>query len=374
MTLRAFIHEKLKSILSVLTLAGTLSLSVQAEEKTDAKQHENLDPVKSQFTYSFNDISDQLVIITCTSPQGQSAGSGFIAHMDGKNYIFTNQHVILGADKISFKTVNGIKLKPRKVELSMTRDIARLEIQGTNALPISTQVKMNSIVAVFGNSEGAGVGTELYGTVNGIGSDLIETSAEFVSGNSGSPVLNLNKEVIGIAAYVRTSRNHIMKKGTKFENKTRRFCYRLNGVEWKTVRWKTYNEKYGKLYRQSEMLSDGIFEIINSWSDSPLSKISISDNPERNLTSWAKSHNQVIQKYNRGTHKKRNILTEYSDSLENLSDVCRGRARQINMFSEQRDLTGFLREQFDSQSSSLDYAAKIIDRCGDTIFSYRDEI
>ncbi len=366
MYLKTTILQTLASVLVLFAGAATAAPESDADASSTGSA-----PVGAQFSYGFNDVADQLVIITCRGERGKRFGSGFVATMDGKTYIFTNQHVILGADKISFKTATGATLRPRRVELSMTRDIARLELEAPDGLAISDVVEMNNPVAVFGNSEGAGVGTELYGVVNGVGSELLETSAEFVSGNSGSPVLNQNQEVLGIAAYVRVSSRHAMKEGTQFENKTRRFCYRLTGVSWKEVNWKRYNDKYGKLYRRSQIMTDGIFDIIGSWSSSPLTRVSVDDNPERALTSWAKSHNEVVGKFNRDAQNKRGMMTEYSESLKKLSEVCRGRARQIDLFAEQRDLTGFLRDEFEKQSMSLEHAAKVIDRCGDLIYSYR---
>ncbi|VGO16108.1 Putative serine protease HtrA [Pontiella desulfatans] len=368
----------------LLLVAALAAVPVVAETESDEEarekqrkrnelknKQESQALISAQFSYGFSDVADKLVIISCKSEQGKTFGSGFVARMDGKTYIFTNQHVIMGADKISFKTASGTQLKPRSVELSLTRDIARLELETDHAFDIGNEVEMDIPVAVFGNSEGAGVGTELFGVVNGLGAELVETSAEFVSGNSGSPILNLSQEVLGIASYVRVSRNHAMKEGTKFENQTRRFCYRLSGVEWKSVRWTHYNKQYGKLYRQSEMLYNGIFEIIKNWSESPLAKVSIEDNPERSLHSWAKSHNEVISRFDRSSAHKRQLMTEYAESLKKLSGVCRGRARQISMFSEQRELTGFLREEFEKQSGSLDYAAQWIDQCSAMIYSQR---
>lgn len=365
-------------------LLGMTTCSVFAAEDSDEESREKQrkknelkikqdeqDLISAQFSYGFDDISDHLVLINCESDLGKSSGSGFIAKMGDKFYIVTNQHVILGADKISFKTASGKTLKPRRIELAMNRDVARLELNTDSGFVLSNVVQMDIPVAVFGNSEGAGVATELYGTVNGIGAELIETSAEFVSGNSGSPILNLNGEVLGIVTYVRISRGSAMKEGTKFENKTRRFCYRLNGIEWKGVKWKQYNDKYGKLYRQSEQLTEGIYEIIISWGGAPLAKINIEDNPERTLTSWAKSHNEVIGKHNRSGNKSRAFATDYSNSLKKLSGVCKNRARQIGMFSNQRDLTGFLRDEFEQQSNALDYLAKVINQISDTAYVLR---
>ncbi|RLA42372.1 MAG: hypothetical protein DRQ97_14085, partial [Gammaproteobacteria bacterium] len=150
--------------------------------------------IKAQFEYSFNEISDKLVTVTCTSNRGRSFGSGFVATLNGKTYLFTNQHVIIGADKISFKTAYGETLRPRGVELAASRDMARLLLaDGTEGFEITSKMSIGSPIGVFGNSEGGSVATELYGKVTSVGSEVVDVSADIVSGNSGSPVLNLDQ-------------------------------------------------------------------------------------------------------------------------------------------------------------------------------------
>jgi hypothetical protein len=328
--------------------------------------------VKEIFEYSFNDICDKLVTISCSSDRGRSAGSGFIAKMGNKVYLITNQHVILGADKISFQTATGRQLKPRNVELSGTRDIARLLLSDEEGFDIATSIEMDTPVGVFGNSEGGGVATELYGKVKGVGAEVIEVSADFVSGNSGSPVLNPNQEVIGIASYVKYSDDSKMKEGTRFEDQTRRFCHRLTGTRWGAVKWKEYNDRYGKSYRKNEELVDSIFDIANLWYKDPFGKVTGDDHSDMGLRKWSTAHNHMVNRIvrlsdkGRATHHQLNntnkqIRKDMADSAEALSEVCRSRARNLKFLSERKELTGFLREEFESMSRRLEYAAEQID-------------
>ncbi|MCF7817743.1 MAG: serine protease [Kiritimatiellales bacterium] len=341
--------------------------------------------IKAQFGYSFNDIADKLVIIE----HELGSGSGFLAKMDDKYYIITNQHVILGADQISFKTATGEQLRPIKVELSTTRDIVRLELATESGFALSESIEMGIPIGVFGNSDGGAVATELYGKTSGVGGDVIEVSADFVAGNSGSPVLNLDQQVIGIASYVKFSRKSKMKEGTKFENKTRRFCYRLTGTQWQTVDWKLYNKKYGKLYRANEQLVDSIFEIIGQWYENPFKKVTVENHPDQELCRWSDAHNLMVNRITRLSDKGRasphelnntnqQIRKDIGDSAGALSAVCTGRARQISLLASQRELTEFMRKEFESNASSLEYAAKAIDRFGDKLtdinfFRFKDD-
>ncbi len=339
---------------AVGVLSSALPLFCRAEEK-----------IEDKFDFTFDDIAYHVVVIECESDGNKIAGSGFIALDNDAPYLYTNQHVILGADKINFTTTTGYRIKPRGIELAATRDIARFPLSDEDGFAIADRVSMGTPVAVFGNSEGQSVATELYGKITGVGADIIEVSADFVSGNSGSPVLNAKKEVVGIASYVRESREHGMKKGTRFENSVRRFCYRVDRLDWMKVNWKKYNDKYGKLYFQSSALVDGIVEIINTWSDKPHNHIALTGTAERALTSWAASHNDIILKKDSA-----NFDADYGSSVLELASLCKGRSRQTRMFSEQRELTGFLREEFEKQSRWLGDAAENIERFGKEMIEF----
>lgn len=324
------------------------------QKKAEAERDTEEAEIKDQFSYTFDDVYDKLVIIECKGSHGAWSGSGFIAAMDGKTYIFTNQHIVLGADTVSFKTAKGDILRPRVVELSAERDIARLLIEDREALAISDNISMSAPLAVFGNSEGGGVATELYGKVTGVGADLVEVSAEFVSGNSGSPVLNQNKEVIGIASYVRHSQPSRMKKGTRFEDKVRRFCYRLTNVRWARVNWKKYNAEYGSAYRENEAMVETILNVVNGLYDEPFGRVT-ENYTDSALARWSVQHNRAV---NSAGNQRR---TDVHKSTKALADFCNRRARNIKLNLETRGMTGFLREESEGFMYSFEYASEAID-------------
>lgn len=342
----------------------------RAKDKREAEQAE----IKAEFPYTFDDVSDKLVLIECKGRHGKWFGSGFVAVMDGKTYIFTNQHIILGAETISFKTAQGETLRPRAVELSAARDIARLLLEDHEGLTISDNLSMGAPLAVFGNSEGGGVATELYGKVTGVGAELVEVSAEFVSGNSGSPVLNLDQEVIGIASYVRYSTPSKMKEGTQFEDKVRRFCYRLTQVRWARVNWKKYNGEYGDTYRETQKLVESILNVVNGWYENPFGPVS-ENHSDHDLRKWSNEHNRMVSHIVRLSDKgrasvselnntNRQIRNDIGDSAEALSTFCKRRARFVEFTTQKRDLTGFLRDEFESSVYRLEYASEAIDYFG----------
>lgn len=376
---KSLVPSKLFSLAFCMLLSMALSpaFSVRAADDSEAEE-----AIKAQFPYTFNDVSKNLVIIESKTSLGGMAGSGFIAKVDDKTYIFTNQHVIMGADSIEFKTVTGETLKPLGVELSLQRDIARLPIADRDdALVISDGVAMDIPLAVFGNSEGGGVATELYGKVTGVGSDLLEVSAEFVSGNSGSPVLNMDQEVIGIASYVRYSEPSEMKEDTKFENKVRRFCYRLTDVNFAPVNWRTYNEKYGKPYLETQSTIDSVVAIIEEWGEEPFGRVPTDNLPDISLNRWSSKHNKMVERVSEIIRKQRasrstlnKLRDEIHQSARDLSNISHRLAIEMEDKAEDPALTGFLREEFESYAGGLEFISEVLELAGQEIADYIDNL
>ena len=141
----------------------------------------------------------------------QSEGSGFIVRADG--YIYTNYHVLEGADRIDVKLKDGREFPANVVGTDEKTDVAVIKIEGTN-LP----------VVQFGDSDAVRVGqfafaigapfkldyTFTYGVISGKGrtkllatggysiSDYLQTDASINPGNSGGPLCDIDGKVIGM--------------------------------------------------------------------------------------------------------------------------------------------------------------------------------
>jgi len=138
-------------------------------------------------------------------------GSGFIFSKDG--YIFTNEHVIDKADKITVTLSDGSKYDAKVVGKDENYDVAILKIDADKALPVmklgeSNNLEVGEWVLAIGNPFGlqqtltvgiiSALGRNLPIGRNKVYSDLIQTDASINPGNSGGPLINMNGEVIGI--------------------------------------------------------------------------------------------------------------------------------------------------------------------------------
>src|SRR5437764_7605838 len=141
----------------------------------------------------------------------QSEGSGFIVRPDG--YIFTNFHVVEGADRVQVKLKDGREFPAKVVGTDEKTDIAVIKIDATN-LPV---VQLGDSEAVRVGQFAFAIGapfkldyTFTYGVISGKGrskllatsgysiSDYLQTDASINPGNSGGPLCDIDGKVIGM--------------------------------------------------------------------------------------------------------------------------------------------------------------------------------
>jgi serine protease Do len=141
----------------------------------------------------------------------QSEGSGFIVRPDG--YIFTNFHVVEGADKIDAKLRDGRNFPARIVGMDEKTDIAVIKIDAKD-LPVVQLGDSDAVrVGQFAFAIGAPFKldyTFTYGVISGKGrsklfqsggysiSDYLQTDASINPGNSGGPLCDIDGKVIGM--------------------------------------------------------------------------------------------------------------------------------------------------------------------------------
>lgn len=184
----------------------------------------------------------------CVTISGENGrGSGFIIHSEGRYYVVTNNHVIQEIINPTIIDISGCKLDVDVVYASVVRDLCFLDVSNSifrefngnhDSLMLENNVhtlEYGIPVSCYGDSEGTGVIVKCDGQLNGIGPLELEASCPFVSGNSGSPLINNQTgRVIGVATYIHDLNSSGFAKGTRFskddDNIPRRFFTRIDNT------------------------------------------------------------------------------------------------------------------------------------------------
>ena len=141
----------------------------------------------------------------------QSEGSGFIVRQDG--FIYTNFHVVEGADKVIVKLKDGREFPGRIAGTDEKTDIAVVKVEANN-LPVvqmtdSDQVRIGQFAFAIGAPFKLDY-TFTYGVISGKGrsklletggyniADYLQTDASINPGNSGGPLCDIDGKVIGM--------------------------------------------------------------------------------------------------------------------------------------------------------------------------------
>ncbi len=153
-----------------------------------------------------------------------ATGTGFV--FDANGHIVTNNHVVQNADRFEVLFPNGSRRAAEVVGMDVDSDLAVIRVDslpdGVGPLPLgnSREIKVGQFVVAIGNPFGQQSSMSL-GIISGLGRSLasqriaegggryslpqvIQTDAPINPGNSGGPLLNLNGEVVGINAAIRS--------------------------------------------------------------------------------------------------------------------------------------------------------------------------
>jgi hypothetical protein len=191
-------------------------------------------------------------------------GTGFVARHGTETFFYSNAHVVSGNSTLDFRTLSNVRIPVGELQVSRTVDLIRspttsIETSLSVMENIDSSISIGDEVIVLGNSDGLGTVTELRGKVTGIGPTQIEIDAEFVNGNSGSPIIHApSGKVIGVATFAIVPNLTALNTGTEMAN-VRRFGVRIDtAAEWDQPTWSRFVKEAQKL-KQIESRTFSLF-------------------------------------------------------------------------------------------------------------------
>jgi hypothetical protein len=172
-----------------------------------------------------------------------------------------------------FSRLDGSQIRVTAPEAGGARDVIRFSVTD-HAHPLEILQNLDAVarigddVVVLGNSGGGGVVTSLSGKLVGIGPDRIEVTAEFIPGNSGSPIIHVpTGKVIGVATYLTKRYEEFSGRqaGSNDKDMTiRRFGYRLDRMDrWDPVNWAKFHAEAEQMRKISALTAD-VFDFIEA--------------------------------------------------------------------------------------------------------------
>jgi serine protease Do len=201
------VHQLNSAFTRVFEIIAPTVVIIEVTKKNDGNENPTLDDLFFQGPQDENAPRRN----PRNSQPVQSEGSGFIVRADG--YIYTNYHVLEGADRIDVKLKDGREFQAKIVGTDEKTDVAVIKIEATN-LPVAQFADSDAVrVGQFAFAIGAPFKldyTFTYGVISGKGrskllatggysiSDYLQTDASINPGNSGGPLCDIDGNVVGM--------------------------------------------------------------------------------------------------------------------------------------------------------------------------------
>lgn len=234
-------------------LARAIVLAAEKEKKEEARGDPNaalavkeLGEVVAKKTgltsAEVKESNNRIIKSTLTIQAPNGRGSGFLFRDDEGLWLVSNTHVIAGGPDLSKLNVRDVNSKaiPLTGELkaNLSGDVAMLRVapdyKAEHFLTAANEVSVGDKLVVAGNTLGAGVIALMSGELSGMGSlhnvPIIETSAPFVQGCSGGPVVNTDGKAVAIATYIFLP-TKTATAGTGIFTQPRRMAVRINQLQ-----------------------------------------------------------------------------------------------------------------------------------------------
>jgi S1-C subfamily serine protease len=201
------------------------------------------------------------------------SGTGFLCKINGVNFFVTNIHVIESANSISdisVRTRDNVVVELTNGFVAQDRDLCIFRLKKNPKLKYLTISKsvssqqLNDPIHLLGYPLGGGILRKADGTLDGVGSSLIELNCSAFAGNSGGPVLNsVTNEVIGVLTSVEiVSKDKFTELARKkltnpIDDDIRTYATRLDTVQqssWEPLVWHIWRNEKERIYHHQNAL------------------------------------------------------------------------------------------------------------------------
>jgi hypothetical protein len=280
---------------------------------------------------------------------------GFIAKMDGKFHVLTNTQLISGHNRFTLSTLSGTALRPSRIELSTTRDIARIQIESEKGLGIASNVVDETTVSLVDFSSSGSSFSEIGGMVQSANKERFDISIPFSAKHCGSPVLNADMQVCGITSNI----DYYKSTGATWGSTARHFVYKIEGTSWFSPNWKQYDKFFGKPLREADTFREQIYALAVAWMKNLKSRIETDEDVGLDVERWIKQHNGMVSNLGRkrsskgGSNPTKGFQKDFSDSCNALVDICSSKAKTLTFVSEQKNATPYIGNQFKWRAREL---------------------
>ncbi|MCH8474625.1 MAG: serine protease [Opitutales bacterium] len=197
---------------------------------------------------------------------------------------------------------------------------------------MSEQVSFSGEVVAYGNSMGTGVITRERGEIMGMGSGMVEVTAQIVPGNSGGPVVGADDTVVGVSTLVISGTDNWVTEGSRY-SETRRYATILrNGMQWEPISWNDFY-RHTRSFAEYEQKFEETIELASSILQNPINNIplSVSDFSE-DVGKVLKQHQEDIrhidnlrsrglQSANQIHSLNRSFLNRHQTKMKSLADI-----------------------------------------------------
>lgn len=158
---------------------------------------------------------------------GSGMGTAFLLQEKAELFLVSNLHVIAAPPPLEIYDTEGRRIEVgRFVEVAKGLDLVRISQEAGTGLEVAGSPKLGDSAVSYGNSGGGNVITENPGKVLGVGPQTFEVSCEIVQGNSGGPIVNSERKVLGVASFL-IKQDNDWNADTRYDE-IRRFGIRLD--------------------------------------------------------------------------------------------------------------------------------------------------